>query len=123
MKKTDWLGTPPAKPTELGPISESIRNFAEEKRGKRMILRTEEYDKNLPPKLSVEDVFGQIQIELEKVKKKHKPFNSPHEGWAIMLEEVDELWEHVRANTGRGVEAKKEAIQIAVAAIRYITDL
>ena len=52
-----------------------------------------------------------------------KPQNSPHEGYAVLLEEVDELWDHVKQNTGRGVEARKEAIQVAAMALRYIYEV
>jgi len=49
--------------------------------------------------------------------------NSPHEGKAVIEEELDELWEHCRANTGRSPEAITEAIQIAAMAVRYVLDL
>jgi len=49
--------------------------------------------------------------------------NSPHEGYAVILEELDELWEHVRDDTGRGVEARKEAIQVAAMGLRYALNL
>lgn len=48
---------------------------------------------------------------------------SPHEGWAVIQEEVDELWERVKANDGRGPEARQEAIQIAAMALRYVVDV
>lgn len=50
-------------------------------------------------------------------------FNSPHEGKAVIEEELEELWEHCRANTGRSPEAMKEAIQVAAMAVRYVLDL
>jgi hypothetical protein len=49
--------------------------------------------------------------------------NSPHEGKAVIEEELEELWEHCRANTGRSPEAMAEAIQIAAMAVRYVLDL
>ena len=54
---------------------------------------------------------------------KFPEFNSPHEGYAVILEELDELWDHVRADTGRTFEARKECIQIAAMAIRYAAEL
>jgi hypothetical protein len=51
------------------------------------------------------------------------PFASPHEGWAVIREEMDELWDHVKANTARTPDARKEAIQIAAMALRYVHDL
>ena len=48
-------------------------------------------------------------------------FNSAHEGFAVLKEEVDELWEHVKTNQkSRDIEAmKKEAIQVAAMAMRF----
>lgn len=53
----------------------------------------------------------------------YPPFNSPHEGWAVIFEELDELWDHVRANTGRTEDAAQEAVQVAAMALRYIAEL
>lgn len=69
------------------------------------------------------DIWDEIKAEIEEARAKHGPMHSPHEGWAVMLEELDELWEHVRHNTGRGQDARGEAIQIAAMAVRYIEDL
>ena len=50
---------------------------------------------------------------------------SPHHGWALLHEEMDELWEEIRKkNKDRDKEAmREEAVQIAALAIRFITDL
>lgn len=64
-----------------------------------------------------------IDQELERATSRFDGFNSPHEGWAVIREELDELWEHVRANTGRDREAMVECIQIAAMALRYVYDL
>jgi len=55
----------------------------------------------------------------------HPKFNSAHEGWAIIKEELDELWEEVRKKKiSRSKELmEKEAIQIAAMAIRFIVDV
>jgi len=47
--------------------------------------------------------------------------NSAHEGYAVLLEEVDELKAHVWTNQKRrDISAmKKEAIQVAAMAIRF----
>ena len=50
--------------------------------------------------------------------------NSPHEGHSVIREELDvELWEHVCHDTGRSPEARREAMQVAAMALRYIIDL
>ena len=56
---------------------------------------------------------------------KFPPFHGAHEGYAILLEEVDELWENVKLNQDNEVrkeKIKEEAIQVAAMAIRLIHD-
>jgi hypothetical protein len=64
-----------------------------------------------------------VATELDGALAKFPPFNSPHEGKAVIEEELDELWEHVKANTGRGTAAYEEALQVAAMALRYAHDL
>lgn len=69
-------------------------------------------------------VLAELRIEVGKARQKHAPMNSPHEGWAVIREELDpELWEHVCGDTGRSDEARKEALQVAAMGVRYILDL
>ena len=49
--------------------------------------------------------------------------NGPHEGYAVILEELDELWDEVKANRGTGGQAAREALQVAAMALRYILDV
>ena len=52
---------------------------------------------------------------------------SAHEGYAVLLEEVDELWDEVKKNPSkyahRDKDMRKEAIQIAAMAIRFVLDV
>lgn len=50
------------------------------------------------------------------------PFNSAHEGYAVLLEEVDELWAHVKTNQKRRDLAamRAEAVQVAAMAIKFV---
>lgn len=54
---------------------------------------------------------------------KFPAFNSPHEGYAVIKEELEELWDEAKANRGREPEAMDEAIQVAAMAVRYVLDL
>jgi hypothetical protein len=60
--------------------------------------------------------------ELRRAVERFPAFNSPHEGWAVIHEELDEMWDHCRANTGRSPDAHREAIQVAAMALRYVMD-
>jgi hypothetical protein len=68
-------------------------------------------------------IVQELADALDKARDKHAPMNSPHEGWAVIAEELDELWDHVRSDTGRSAAARHEAIQIAAMGLRYAIDL
>lgn len=70
-------------------------------------------------------VLAQVQVEVERAEANWPAFNSAHEGYAIMLEEVDELWSHVKTNQKRrDIEAMRaEAIQVAAMALRFVRDV
>ena len=71
------------------------------------------------------ETMAAIEKEAEKSIADHKPFNSVHEGYAVLFEEVDELWEEVRKKSKNRSKKRmrEEAIQIAATAIRFIEDL
>lgn len=73
--------------------------------------------------MSVPDAIRLVEDELAVALERFPSFNSPHEGWAVIKEEEEELWQHVKENTGRTPEALAEAIQVAAMAIRYVVDL
>src|SRR5262249_8403380 len=52
------------------------------------------------------------------------PANSAHEQYAVLLEEVDELWTHVKTNQKRRdlPAMRKEAIQVAAMALRFAAE-
>lgn len=62
-----------------------------------------------------------IAEEYSSATEKFKPFNSPHEGYAVILEELDELWLLVKSNQTSEL-MKKEAIQVGAMAIRFMLD-
>ena len=68
-----------------------------------------------------EEVMGEVQYAITMYPK----FNSCHEGFSVLKEEVDELWDEVKVKQGkRSREAlRKEALQVAAMAIRFIHDL
>ena len=37
-----------------------------------------------------------IEVELHRASEKHSAFHSGHEGYAVILEELDELWDEVK---------------------------
>ena len=62
-----------------------------------------------------------VAAEYEKARKKHRPMAGAHEGYAVLLEEVDELWDEIKAdNHGR---AQKEAVQVAAMALALLVEV
>lgn len=80
-------------------------------------------DRRLTDAYRRDRVLELVDVELGRALNKFPSFNSPHEGWAVIREELDELWEHVKANTGDGALARTEATQVAAMALRYVLDL
>jgi hypothetical protein len=72
----------------------------------------------------VKDLYGDLERELDFATSEFPPMNSAHEGYAVLLEEVDELWDHVKAKQKSRdiVGMKKEAIQVAAMALRFVND-
>jgi len=92
---------------------------------------------------SITKITKEVLDELESAEEKFGPFNSAHEGYAVILEELDELWEAVKINPitlpvhssplsiySEEAEAyrhkkhqqmmREEAIQVAAMAIRFV---
>lgn len=71
-------------------------------------------------------LLREVMTELNTATDAFAPFNSPHEGYAILQEEVDELWDLVKRKTPHEFctvdDMRGEAIQIAAMAIRFIID-
>ena len=71
----------------------------------------------------LERLAAEVVEEIRKAEALHAPMHSPHEGWSVIWEELEELREHVRADTGRSLSARKEALQIAAMGMRYALNL
>lgn len=63
-----------------------------------------------------------VKDEIKRAVEEHGSFNSPHEAYAVLLEEVDELWAEIKAGKGETHRGVSEAVQIAAMAIRYLLD-
>ena len=83
------------------------------------MVEKELYDLDTKIKIAL----GQVHAELNDAYSKFAPFNSPHEGYAIIKEEFDELWEAVRCKGFSKKDRHNEAKQTAAMAIRFMVDL
>ena len=70
-------------------------------------------------------VLAHVEDELVGAVDKFPPFNSAHEGFAVLKEEVDELWDEVKRKKSMrsDTEMQYEATQIAAMAVRFIIDV
>lgn len=75
--------------------------------------------------IEIHDIEEAVHNELVSAMEEFPAFNSAHEGYSVILEEMDELWEHVKTNAKRrDREAmQKEAIQVAAMAMRFAVDV
>lgn len=66
--------------------------------------------------------------ELQSAEKLFPPFNSPHEGWAVIHEELEELWREVRKRgdwreLDRLLLMRDEAMQVSAMGMRFMKDI
>ncbi|CAL9605982.1 hypothetical protein SUDANB95_05490 [Actinosynnema sp. ALI-1.44] len=69
----------------------------------------------------IDHVLDLVRTELIDATQTHGPITSPHEGYAVIAEELDELWDAVK--TDDPTAAAGEAIQVAAMGARYLLDL
>jgi NTP pyrophosphatase (non-canonical NTP hydrolase) len=76
-------------------------------------------------RLIIRDALSLVSFELHQAMQNWPPFNSAHEGYAVLAEEVDELWSHVKTNQKRrDLRAmRKEALQVAAMALRFAIEV
>ncbi len=65
--------------------------------------------------------MNEVWDELTQAAAKHGALHSAHEGYGVLMEEVDELLEAIRANDAAAVRA--EALQVAAMGARIVLDL
>jgi uncharacterized protein YhaN len=60
-----------------------------------------------------------LRNEIKKAESKFAEYHSAHEGYAIIAEKLDELWDEVRKHDHNHLRMYKEAIQVAYTSIRF----
>ena len=66
-----------------------------------------------------------VEREYDRAASIFPRFHSGHEGYAVLLEEVDEVWEIVKhgAPLGGRPDLREECVQVAAMAMRMLIDL
>lgn len=75
--------------------------------------------------LALNQVLCLVANELEEATEKYGAFASGHEGYAIIKEELEELWEEVKNHQKDGITEPltDEGIQVAAMALRFLMDV
>lgn len=73
----------------------------------------------------VDEVAGMVLAELHSAMADHPKWHSAHEGYAVILEELDELkaWVWMKQKNRDLDKMRKEAIQVAATAMRFVLDI
>jgi NTP pyrophosphatase (non-canonical NTP hydrolase) len=69
-------------------------------------------------------IINNVREEVQHAIEDFPPMRSAHEGFAIIKEEVDELWDAIKDNKNRDVlDVHNEARQVAAMAVRFMLDI
>lgn len=63
-----------------------------------------------------------VAAEINGARAKHRGVNSPHEGYAVIQEELDEFWDLVKSQAPSGYELLLELVQTAAMCQRTAED-
>lgn len=73
--------------------------------------------------MSLGYISDEVVAEVDRACGKFPAFHSAHEGYAVILEELDELWMECKSNPPDVAQMREEAIQVAAMAMRFVLDL
>jgi hypothetical protein len=72
----------------------------------------------------LDHALRKVADEVIKAKETYKDnFNSVHEGYGVIMEEIDELWTEIKAKQFNKDKGEKEATQCAAMLLRFIVEL
>ena len=63
-----------------------------------------------------------MTAEAEKGFMKHGQFNSRHEGYAVIKEELEELWDDIKGDVSIGL-IREEAVHTGAMILRFLIEL
>lgn len=75
--------------------------------------------------MNPEKAMNKVMIEYARASQLYPPFNSAHEGYAVIVEELDELWAEIKKlkdSNPHNDKIEKEAVQLAAVVLRFLTD-
>lgn len=71
------------------------------------------------------EIAGEVVMEIQRARASFPNLNSVHEGYAVILEELDEFWDEVKMkyDSRSDDRMRKELVQVAAMCIRTIADV
>lgn len=77
------------------------------------------------PPTPLDGILREVRAEVNRANDIHGGYNSAHEAYAVLLEEVEEFWEEVRRKRSERDPARMRAelVQVAAVAVRAIEAL
>ena len=73
--------------------------------------------------MNVARALREIEFEAALARGVWPAFNSMHEGYSVILEELDELWDEIKTKPRDSAAVRAEAIQVGAMALRFLVDL
>ena len=75
--------------------------------------------------MKLDSAYYLIAREFDFASHEYPAFNSEHEGYAVIQEELEELWEEVKKSPRKrsADKLREEAVQVAAMALRFLVDL
>ena len=70
----------------------------------------------------IERVTGEVAAEVNRAISLHSPMHSYHEGYAVILEELEELFDEIKCKKPDPQKVREEALQVAAMADRFVVD-
>lgn len=69
--------------------------------------------------------ISEVIAEVKEAMGNYPPMTSYHDGWAIIREELEELWDEIKLKPSRrdAEKIRREAVQVAAMAVRFLVDL
>lgn len=72
-------------------------------------------------KQKVYNILREVETELYDANQMHGNFKSYHEGYAVIKEELEELWDEIKKKNPSKSDLRKEAIQLTAMGLKFIT--
>lgn len=75
--------------------------------------------------MKIDQSLKLIETEFLRASDLYPDFNSNHEGYAVIKEEIDELWDEIKKtkDTKGNNQIRHELIQIGAMVVRYLDNL